>query len=137
MIQIIDPPASMAFDETVILAKRLWDSGFTLNSWRTKSTSMFAYTEIWSGEEYPVFLKYSAALAIMFVALLYGVGMPALFPLSGLAILSLWACERIMLVRQLQLPPQMNDLLIKNALSVLKWGPLVLLLNAYWMIDNK
>ena len=31
----------------------------------------------------------------------------------------------------------MNDFLIKNALSILKFAPLVFLFNGYWMIDNR
>ncbi len=31
----------------------------------------------------------------------------------------------------------MNDFLILNALSVLKFAPLFLLFNGYWMVDNR
>lgn len=99
---------------------------------------MSDYKKIWGGEDhFYTYLKYSNSLSIIFVAMMFGVGMPLLFPLSALAISSLWICERLMLVRHQPLPAQMNDLLIRNSLKILKFAPLVFLFNGYWMIDNK
>jgi len=40
------------------------------------------------------------------------------------------------LAKEVKLPPAMNDFLVKNALSILKFAPLVFLFNGYWMIGN-
>ena len=45
--------------------------------------------------------------------------------------------ERYLIAKEAQLPPRMNAFLIVNALSVLKFAPLVFLFNGYWMIDNR
>ena len=69
--------------------------------------------------------------------MMYGIGMPILFPLSALAIFAQWATERYLIVKEVELPPAMNDYLIINAMNKLKYAPLFLLFNGYWMIDNR
>ena len=76
-------------------------------------------------------------MSIIFVACFYGIGMPILFPLSALALFSTWCSERFFLAKEIRLPPKMNDLLITNAISWLKFAPLVFLINGTWMIGNK
>lgn len=36
-----------------------------------------------------------------------------------------------------KLPPAMDNSLSNNALSMLKYAPVFLLLNGFWMVDNK
>ena len=62
---------------------------------------MLHYKKVWQGAEYNVYLKYSNALNLIFVAMWYGVGMPILFPLTALAIFSQWACERLLIAREM------------------------------------
>jgi hypothetical protein len=41
-----------------------------------------------------------------------------------------------MAVYQVKLPPALDDKLPKNLIAVMKWAPLIMLFNGYWMLSN-
>ena len=74
---------------------------------------------------------------VTFIAMMYGVGIPLLFPVAALNLAMTYVAERITLAYYKKLPPAMDDAMIKNALSIIKFSPLFLMINGYWMISNK
>jgi hypothetical protein len=68
---------------------------------------------------------------------MYGLGMPILFPVAALTLYMQWICERITVAYFCKMPPAMDDSLSTNALNKLKWAPLFLLFNGFWMLDNR
>jgi len=68
------------------------------------------------GGKFLASFKYSNVLNIVYVTMMYGVGMPLLFPLAALTFLNNWICERIQITYFLQIPPSLDDKLIKNAI---------------------
>ena len=103
----------------------------------TKKTSMMAYKKIWSGGEYIMHIKNAGLLLVVFVTCMYGVGMPLLFPVAAVNFFIQWTCERIMAVYQVKLPPSLDDKLTNNLLAMIKWAPLIMLFNGYWMLSNE
>jgi hypothetical protein len=69
--------------------------------------------------------------------MMYGLGMPILFPIAAFTLFNQWLCERIVVAWSVKLPPAMDDTLSKNALNLIKWAPLFLLFNGYWMLSNR
>ena len=98
---------------------------------------MDGYRNVYKGEIYMTYIKFSYALNIAFTAFTYGMGMPNLFPLAAGVILVQWLSERISLARNVLLPPAMNDKMLKKAHTILKYAPIIMLCNGYWMIGNK
>jgi hypothetical protein len=68
---------------------------------------------------------------------MYGMGMPILFVIAAFNFLNQWVCERIIVAYQMKLPPSLDDKLTNNCINMLKWAPILLLFNGYWMISNK
>ena len=64
-------------------------------------------------------------------------GLPLLFPIAAASIFSQWSCERFSVAYVNKLPPTLDDKLTKNAINMLKWVPIFLCFNGYWMISNK
>ena len=64
--------------------KRKLDRKFTNDPYITKKTSMFMYKDLYSGAEYVIHFKYSGILNIMYITMMYGLGMPILFPIAVL-----------------------------------------------------
>jgi uncharacterized protein (UPF0264 family) len=62
--------------------KRKMDSGG--NPYKTKKTSMAALRILYSGGDYIIHFKYSGMLNIAYITMMYGLGMPALFPIAAL-----------------------------------------------------
>lgn len=110
---------------------------FGSDRYKTKKTTMAMYKKTWSGGEYIIHIKQSAVLLVVFVSLMYGVGMPLLFPVAAFNFLNQYVTERIMAAYQVKLPPSLDDNLTKNLLSMIKWAPLIMMFNGYWTISNQ
>ena len=105
--------------------------------YRTKKTQISQYIELYSGPQYIVHFKYSSIFNVCFVTMMYGVGVPLLFPIAVLNYALFWMLEKHQLAYNYQLPPSLDDRLTKNAVSILKFSPLLFLCNGYWMLTNQ
>lgn len=81
-------------------------------------------------------VKDSGLLLIVFVSCMYGVGMPLLFPVAAFNFGNQYVCERLMACYQVKLPPSLDDKLTNNLIAMMKWAPLIMLFNGYWMLSN-
>ena len=63
---------------------------------------MALYKSLYSGPEYTIHFKYSGILNITFITMMYGAGLPILFPLAALNFFNQWVCERIIVAKQVQ-----------------------------------
>ena len=114
-----------------------FDTKFTLNRFVTRKTQMTSYEDSYTGGELLLYEKYTDMLVIFTVAMMYGIGMPILFPLAGFSMLALWVCERYDVARNVKLPPIMRNSISKRMIRELRWSPLLLLINGYWMLTNQ
>ena len=117
--------------------KRLLDRGFSCNFDKTKTSNIQLYIEIYSGPVFFIHFKYSSILNITFVTMMYGLGMPVLFPIASIAILVLYCMEKLMLHYSYREPPMYDESLNKNALNILTWAPLLFVSFGYWMLSSK
>lgn len=69
--------------------------------------------------------------------MLYGIGMPIMFPMAALIISNQRLAERVQVAFNNKQPPAMDDALSKSVLSILRFAPLCLLFNTFWLLDNK
>jgi hypothetical protein len=74
---------------------------------------------------------------ITFVTLMYGLGVPLLFPIAALAYFILYSLERILTAYFYQLPPTFDDKLTKNSMNTLRWAAVLHLFVGYWMLSNQ
>lgn len=81
--------------------------------------------------------KYSMILNIIYVTMMYGVGMPVLFFYALVSLILLYLVEKFMLYYGYRKPPQYDVVLNKYVLGVMKGAPLVLLCFSYWFLSNK
>lgn len=117
--------------------KRALDRGFSCNFEKTKTSNIQMYIEIYSGPVFFIHFKYSSILNITFVTMMYGLGMPVLFPIASIAILILYCMEKLMLHYSYREPPMYDESLNKNALNILTWAPLLFVSFGYWMLSSK
>lgn len=137
VINAVLPIVGVVSTAAVPMALRALDNDFSFDVYKTKMTSMPKFKALYSGAEYPIHIKYSDTLNVVFVTCLYGVGMPILFPIAALTLYLQWLSERITVAYFVRMPPAMDDSLSTNALNMLKWAPLLLLFNGFWMVGNK
>ena len=74
---------------------RCLDRGFTLDPDNTKKKSIQGYVNLYAGPEYLMHFKYSSILNNIFVAFMYGLALPLLFPVALFGLIVLYIVERI------------------------------------------
>jgi hypothetical protein len=67
---------------------------------------------------------------------MYGVGMPILFIIAAFNFLNTYISERIVVAYFMRQPPALDDKMTKNALDMIKFAPLLMLLNGFWMLSS-
>lgn len=82
------------------------------NPYNTKKTSMFKFKQLWYGGEYVIHSKQSEVLNTVFVTLLYGMGMPILYPIAAINFVNQYICDRYVLAYHMRLPPSLDDTLM-------------------------
>ena len=58
---------------------------------------MVAYKELYSGVPYFIHFRYSELLTVIYITMLYGIGMPILFPIAAFSLMNQWLAERVTL----------------------------------------
>ena len=96
------------------------DQGWTCDRnqrlYHTKKTQIYQYIDLYSGPEFVMHVRYSSVLNVTFVTMLYGPGLPILFPIAAFSYFTYYCSERYALAYIYQMPPAMDDMMTKNAL---------------------
>lgn len=118
------------------LIKRLIDTGCTLNKSKTRTKSVRAYVEIHAGPIFYIHFKYAAVLNIVFVTMLFGFGIPILFPLAAFSLAIMYFLETALLYYSYRAPPAYEKEISVKVLKLLIWAPLFYLAFGYWMASS-
>lgn len=115
------------------------DSGCCCDKRKTKSRNLHQFIDVYTGADFSVDLcsQYAESLNIVFVAMFYGAGMPLMFPIGAITLANQRLCQRIRVAYLCVEPPQLGDALSKDVLQVLKFAPLFMIFNSFWMLDNR
>lgn len=92
--------------------------------------------DLYAGSIFYIHYKYAFILNITFVTMMYGLGMPLLFPVAVLSLFVLYVVEKYEFFYVYRLPPMYDAKLNNAALSLMTWAPLLFLGFGYWMISN-
>ena len=106
------------------------------NKYETKKRSINAYIDIYVGPIYAMHYKYSTMLNVAFVTMMFGFGIPLLFPLAVFALWFLYLVERTMLYYSYQMPPMYNEKLNNSVLTSMRAAPLYFFAFGYWMASS-
>lgn len=136
-VQGIMPYINFVKESVLARAKRRGDDKCSCNRFKSKSSTYFAYKAVYTGKDWKIHFKYSDTLNITFLAMLYGLGMPIMFPMAALIISNQRLAERAQVAFVMREPPAMDNALSKSVLGILKFAPLCLLFNSFWLLENK
>ena len=98
---------------------RILDHGFSTDVYKTKTTSIQAYVDTYSGPVYLMHFKYAALMNMIFVTLTYGFGIPILYPICCIGIFILFMVEKTMLYYAYRLPPMYDERLSQSVINTL------------------
>jgi len=122
---------------TMRKTKRLIDYVQRGEGTNTSKKTIQAYIDLYSGPIYFLHYKYSSILNITFIAMMFGAGMPILFPIAAASLTTLYFLEKFMLYYVYQAPPAYDEKLNNAVLGMLTYAPLFLLSFGYWILSNK
>jgi hypothetical protein len=124
--------------ETIIMKLKIRvDTKCSGNPFKTGKRTMQMYKGVYLGKDMPIHFKYSDMLNITFLAMMYGLGMPIMFPMASLIVYNQRLAERIQIAFNYRLPPAMDNSLSDSVLSIMKYAPLLMLFNGFWLMDNR
>lgn len=102
----------------------------------SKCTQIGQYIRLFQGDPYIVHYKYSMIFNIVFVTMLFGMGIPSLFPIAVIALVVFWMLERYCVAYTYQVPPRLDNRLTNNAFELILKAPLFYMVNGFWMLTN-
>jgi hypothetical protein len=73
---------------------------------------------------------------ITFVTMMYGVGIPILFPVAVVSLITLYMVEKLMIYYSYRQPPNYDASLNANVLKIMSFAPLLFLSFGFWMLSN-
>jgi len=116
---------------------------FRLLDWKASSegnltakTSIQQYVDTYAGPKYYMHYKYSAIMNIVFITMMFGAGMPILFPIAAMSLSVMFCLEKFMLYYIFQQPPTYDEELNNSVLETLDKAPILLLSFGYWILTN-
>jgi len=68
--------------------------------------------------------------------MMFGTGMPILFPVAASSLLVLYCLENYMLYYIYKAPPAYDEVLNNMVLQKLAWAPFMLMIFGYWTLTN-
>jgi hypothetical protein len=93
--------------------------------------------EIYSGPKNPIFFKLANIFKVTFVTMMYGVGLPILYPIAFLSYFIFWVSERHQIAYFYQMPPAMKNEISRNAMDIFSYLPILYIANGAWMLSNR
>lgn len=136
-VQGIMPYINVVKESIILKLKGRADTKGKSNPFITSKRTIQAYKGVYLGKDMPIHFKYSEMLNITFLAMLYGFGMPIMYPMAMVIVSNQRLCERIQVAYNYRQPPAMDDSLSNSVLTIMKYAPIMLLFNGYWLMDNQ
>ena len=103
---------------------------------KTKKITNQQYINLYAGPIYLMHFRYSSVIVQVYVAFMYGLLMPIMFPIVTVGIFNMYFMERMTLAYYYKQPPMFDEKLNRRALSLLKGAPIAMFLMSYWAFGN-
>lgn len=116
--------------------KRCRDRGCSTDTSRTKKMTQADLEALYTGPPFLMAERYAQVLTILFVCFSYATGLPMLYYIGCLSMVSFYWVDKYMFTRIVRLPPVMDEKLAQRATSLL---PFALILHTgfgMWMLSN-
>lgn len=116
--------------------KRILDKRNATEEKPSNSNSIQQFINKFCGPQFFIHYKYSTILNTVYIAMMFGPGMPFLFPVAFCSLTVLYCLEVYMLFYVYKRPPAYDALLNNHVLKKLAWAPFFLFAFGYWQLSN-
>lgn len=128
--------ANLAFAGCCAL-KRKHDRGFTSDEHRTKTLTQFDYEDMNTGIEFSIDYRYANLLTWLFVVMIYGTGMPILYPIGALNFFIGYWVDKYLLLNHYRKPPMYTSFIILSVITWFRWALLFRFAISIWTFSNE
>lgn len=80
-----------------LFSKRLFDQGICCCRKKTRTKTLYGYLRLYAGPRFSIHYKYSMILNVLFISMMFGTGLPILFPISLAFFWLLYITEKFLL----------------------------------------
>lgn len=103
----------------------------------TKKVSRQQYYNTYAGPSFEIHYKYSTILNIVFITMMFGYGVPMLFPLAIGQLAVLYVVEVLSLYYSYREPPMQDARLPEYVLNIMDYAPLFYFGFGWWMASSR
>ena len=136
LFSIITPHIANFFLHFVRFTIRWFDRGWTRDVKRTKKIFQIDYETLYLGPEYLIEFRYSNMIVMVYLALLFGGGMPILYFFAAWIFCVTYWIDKITLLRIYRKPPRFGIEVIRFARNMLIVGVILHFGFNFWMYSN-
>ena len=92
--------------------------------------------KLYLGPDFHLHIRYIQLLVNFYMVMLYGMGIPLLFPIAAVQFFVTFWFDKIMFIRYYRKPPQYDYTTGKMATELLGYGVMMHLVSSIWMLTN-
>lgn len=107
-----------------------------LNGGKTKCTSELQFIKLYSGPNFLIHFKYALNMNIIFVTMMFGTGLPILFPIALISFIIIYILENFMLLKVYKKPIEYHGELHAKVLNILGHASILFLAFSFWQLSN-
>ena len=143
-INAIFPPLEVLLDWIIKHFKQRYDRGALFRCCcckskkrTTRQKTLYGYKNLYSGPDFEIHYKYAQMLTITYVTFLFAPGLPIMFPIALLAMLILYATNRLQLAYFNKKPPCYSNSMNDTTVVFLKFAPMFYVVVGAWLYSNQ
>jgi hypothetical protein len=74
---------------------------------------------------------------LVFVTFFHGISLPILFPITLFGLVNFYVSEKILFAYYYHEPPYYSTVMNETAIDILKYAPVLMMINGYWLLSNR
>jgi hypothetical protein len=128
--------SSLAFAACCDL-KRRRDRGFGSDRSETKTLTQYDYEDMNTGIEFEIDYRYAGLLTWLFVVMIYGTGLPILYPIGALNFFVGYWVDKYLILNHYRSSPMFGHHILLQVLDWFKWALLCHFVISCWIFGNQ
>ena len=90
------------------------------------------YINLYSGPTFKLDYRYARAMCLIYITMMYGVGLPILFPIAFLSFVITYFMDIIMIFYCYRIPPNYDSSLHLHQVYQMEWAVVIFLTFGFW-----
>ena len=136
LFSIVTPHIANFFLHFVRFVRRWFDRKWTWNKRQTRKLFQIDYESLYLGPEYLIEFRYSNMIAMVYLTLLFGAGMPILYFFAACIFFVVYWVDKVTLFKIYRQPPRLGIEVIRFVRNLLMPGIVLHFGFTFWMFSN-